>query len=264
MRYLTRSLLLFCWVYLAGGVAFSQLSNESVLEEKLGEYVPLDLYFFDENGDSVRLGDLITRPTILSLVYFRCPGICSPLLSGIVDVVEQIDEKAGQDYSILTISFDETDTPALAAKKKNNYIKSFRMPFPEESWKFLTGDSSAIYQLTKAVGFKYKKQGNFFVHPGLITVLSPKGKISRYLYGISFLPFDLKMALLEAAEGRIGPTVNRVLLYCFSYDPSGKKYAFNFLKVTGTVILFLVVIFMVFLYLSGRARKKKGKVSDVS
>lgn len=241
----------------------AQLSDESNVEEHLGNNIPLDLMFLNENGDSVKLGDLIKKPTILSLVYFRCPGICSPLLSGLVEVVEKIDEKPGEDYQLLTISFDPTDNPAMAVKKKNNYLKSFNIDFPEEQWHFLTGDSAAIYAITKAVGFKYKQTGDDFVHPGLVTMLGADGKITRYLFGISFLPFDVKMALLEAAQGRTGPTINKVLLYCFSYDPTGKQYAFNFLKVTGTIIIFLVLIFVVFLIFVSRARRKKVRMANV-
>lgn len=242
---------------------FAQLSNESSVEEHLGENIPLDLTFLNENGDSVKLADIITKPTMLSLVYFRCPGICSPLLSGLVDVVEKIDEKPGEDYQLLTISFDPTDNPAMAAKKKNNYLKSFNIDFPEEQWHFLTGESASIQAITKAVGFKYKQTGDDFVHPGLVTMVGSDGKISRYLFGITFLPFDVKMALLEASEGRTGPTINKVLLYCFSYDPAGKQYAFNFLKVTGTIVIFLVLVFVVFLIFVSRTRRKKVRMANV-
>ncbi len=264
MQKLLKFSIVVCAFMIYNAASFAQPSSESGIDEKLGQYIPLDLSFVDEKGDSVQLGEIINKPTILSLVYFRCPGICSPLLSGIAQVVEKIDEKPGEDYQILTISFDETDSPALATKKKNNYIKSFNRPFPEEHWKFLTGGNESIVELTKAVGFKYRKEGRDFVHPGLITMLGADGKISRYLYGITFLPFDLKMALLEASEGRVGPTINKVLLYCFSYDPSGKKYAFNFLKATGTIIIFLLLIFAVFLFFTSRARRKKTGTAHVS
>lgn len=263
MKIISKTLMLVIMGMFFATSVFAQLGNDSGLDEKLGEQIPLNLYFLNEQGDSVQLKDIITRPTILSLVYFRCPGICSPLLGGIVEAVEQLNEKPGKDYKILTISFDPTDTPALAQKKKENYIKSFTVPFPPEQWQFLTGDSASIRAITKAVGFRYKKQGKDFVHPGLVTILSPHGKIARYLYGISFLPFDLKMALLEASQERTGPTISRVLLYCFSYDPAGKKYAFNFLKVTGSIILFLVLVFAVFLFFTGRARRKKVRTTNV-
>ena len=134
----------------------------------------------------------------------------------------------------------------------------------QDRWEELEGTCAwDLYQAFSAVGFRYKKTGNDFVHPGLVTMVGADGKISRYLYGITFLPFDVKMALLEAAEGRTGPTINKVLLYCFSYDPSGKKYAFNFLKVTGTIILFLLLVFVVFLIFTSRARRKKVRTTNV-
>lgn len=258
---------IICLLILSAIVLHAQQQVEDVetgVDEKLGGYIPLDLKFVDENGDSVQLGQLINKPTILSLVYYRCPGICSPLLSGIVDVVEKIDNIPGEDFFILTVSFDETDSPALSAQKKKNYMASFNKKFPSQHWKFLTGDKSSINKLTEAVGFKFKKQGRDFVHPGLITILSADGKISRYLFGISYLPFDVKMALLEASQGRTGPTINRVLVYCFSYDPDGKKYAFNFLKVTGTIIIFFLFVFVIFLVFTGRARKRKARIANVN
>jgi len=222
--------------------------------------VPLDLTFNDENGNPVVLKDLIDKPTVVSLVYFNCPGLCSPLLGGVVDVLDRMDLKPGKDYRAITISFDPTDTPELATAKKQNYFKAFRRgPFPEEDWTWLTGDSATIKKFTDAVGFKYKKEGDTYIHSGVLTVLSGKGKISRYLRGIEFQPFDLKMAITEASQGRTGPTISKLLLYCFSYDPAGKQYVFNFSKVVATGFLVFIVIFFAFLMLQGRVRTKKER-----
>jgi protein SCO1/2 len=256
------SFLIFMFFF--GASSFARLPEESSLPEPeigiiehLGEYAPLDLNFRDENGDTVLLSNIVDRPTVVSLVYFNCPGICSPLLSGVVDVLDRLDMKPGQDYKVLTISFDPTDTPELAKDKKRNYFKAFkRGPFPEEDWKWLTGDSVTIKKFTDAVGFKYKKEGRDFVHAGALILLGEDGKISRYLRGIQFQPFDLKMAITEASEGRVGPTISKVLLYCFSYDPAGKRYAFNFMKVGGTVFLFTLVLFIAFLTFKGRKKSK--------
>lgn len=255
------SILLILIIFL-GDLSFARLPEESSLPEPeigiiehLGAYAPLDLKFQDENGDTVLLSDIVDRPTVVSLVYFNCPGICSPLLNGVVDVLDRLSMKPGQDYKSLTISFDPTDTPELAKDKKRNYFKAFkRGPFPEEDWKWLTGDSLTIKKFTDAVGFKYKKEGRDFVHAGALIVLGKDGKISRYLRGIQFQPFDLKMAITEASEGRVGPTISKVLLYCFSYDPAGKRYAFNFMKVGGTVFLFTLVLFIAFLTFKGRKK----------
>jgi len=228
------------------------------VDEHLSETIPLDLRFLDETGQPVLLSELFDRPVVLSLVYYRCPGICSPLMSGLVDVIEKMELEPGVDYRVLTISFDETETPDLAARKKINYMKAFHTPIPEDAWRFMTGDSASIARITEAVGFRYERQGKDFVHPGVITVLSPNGRIARYLHGITFLPFDLKMAVLEASEERWGPTVNRVLLYCFSYDPDGNRYVFNILKVTGTVIMFFACVFVVFLIVTTRRSRKES------
>jgi len=228
------------------------------VDEHLGRMLPLDLTFLDEDGLPVRLGDLIDRPTILTLVYFRCPSICTPLLSGLVDVVERGGLVRDRDFRIVTISFDETETPDLAARKKMNFLKAFHEPFPAESWRFLTGDKAAIDQIADAIGFRFQRLGKEFNHPGVITILTPEGKIARYLHGITFLPFDLKMALNEAAQGKSGPTINRVLYYCYSYDPDGQRYVFNILKVAGTGIMIFAAIFVVWLIVSTRRSRRRG------
>ena len=248
---------------LSQGKAFAEVQNvpnlppdaEIGVVEHLGEFAPLDLNFRNENGDTVLLRDVVNKPTVVSLVYFNCPGLCSPLLGGMVDVLDRMSLKPGTDYKALTISFDPTDTPELAREKKKNYFKAFKHgPFPEKDWLWLTGDSVSIKKFTDAVGFKYKKEGKQYIHAGALIVLSSDGKISRYLRGIEFQPFDLKMAITEASQGRVGPTISKVLLYCFSYDPAGKRYAFNFMKVGGTIFLFFVVVFIGFLTIRGKKK----------
>jgi protein SCO1/2 len=228
------------------------------LDEKLGEYAPLDLTFKDENGKTVILKQLINKPTIVVLVYYRCPGVCPLTLGGVAEVLDKLSLEPGKQYSVLTISFDETDTPDLSLRKKKNYLHAIQKPFPEDAWTFLTGDNDNITKFTNAVGFKFKKDGDFFKHPVALIVLSADGKIIRYLYGSTFLPFDVQMALIEASEGRVGATVGKVLQYCFSYDPKGRKYTLNITKVTGTVILFLVIVFFIYLIITSRSRNKKA------
>jgi protein SCO1/2 len=228
------------------------------VDEHLGRMLPLDLTFLDEEGRPVRLGDLIDRPTILTLVYYRCPSICTPLLSGLVDVVERSGLAPDRDFRIVTISFDETETPDLAARKKMNFLKAFHEPFPPEAWRFLTGDKAAIDRIADAIGFRFQRVGQEFNHPGVITIVSPRGKVARYLYGITFLPFDLKMALNEAAQGKTGPTINRVLYYCFSYDPDGQRYVFDILKVAGTVIMVFAAVFVLWLVVTTRRARRHG------
>lgn len=226
------------------------------VDEKLGAQVPLDLTLKDESGNPVRLGSLIDRPTVLTLNYFSCAGICTPLLNGMVDVINQIQNQPGQDFRVITVSFDPRDTSDMARTKQENYLKEITRPFAPASWRFLTGPAAATKSLCDAVGFKFKAQGDGFIHAGVIMVLSPQGKVTRYIYGINFQPADLQMAVLEAAKGETRPTVNRLLEFCFSLDPSGRGVAFIVTKVIAFITLALIAGFLVFLF----SRKKKDGV----
>jgi len=227
------------------------------IDEKLGQVIPLDLTFYDENGNPVNLKQLIHRPTILVPVYYSCPNVCSFLLFNLAGVINKMPSEAGKEYQVLTFSFDETEKPNLALEKKRMYLKMIEKSFPEEAWRFLTGDEETIHKLTDAIGFHFKRQGQDFLHPVSLVILSPNGKITRYLYGTEFLPFELKMALLEASEGRVGPTLSKVLRFCFSYDPQGRKYVFNTLKVTGIVTLLFALSLILFLVLKGKRKPIK-------
>lgn len=213
--------------------------------EHLGDFVPKNLEFYDEQGTLTPLSALLDRPLIVTFVYYRCPGICSPLLSEVARIVEKMDLEPGTDYRILTLSFDPREKSDLAREKKDNYLSSIRRPMDPGAWRFFTGDSAAIRAFTGAVGFYYKAEGEDFVHAGLLTVLSREGKITRYLNGITFLPFDVKMAVLEAQEGRVGPTIATVLKFCYSYDPEARTYALNITRVAMILILLLAILFVI-------------------
>ncbi len=219
---------------------------------QLGRSVPLDLVFKDEKGSTVRLGQCIQGPTILTLVYLHCPNVCSLLLQNLAGALNQLPAEPGKDYTVLSVSFDETERPDLALEKKKLYLKMIEKPFPEDAWRFLTGDRENIHQLTEAVGFRFKRVKDDFEHPVTLIVLSEDGKIIRYLYGADILPFDLKMALVEASHGRIGPVISKVVQFCFSYDPKANKLVFNMLKVTGAVTILFALSFILFLLLKGR------------
>ena len=213
--------------------------------EKLGAHLPLDLEFYDEEGNLVSLRQVITKPTIITFVYYRCPGICSPLLTELSEIVEKLDLEPGIDYQILTLSFDHRETPDLAAGKKESYLTVMDRAVDPNAWRFFTGDSAEIDAVTHAAGFYFKPEGNDFVHAGALIIVSPEGKITRYINGIRYLPFDVKMAVIEASEGKTGPTVAKLLRFCFSYDPEGKTYAFDVTRVSAVLIIGFVAVFVV-------------------
>jgi protein SCO1/2 len=229
---------------ISGQDATTEKPPEVGIEEKLGQTIPLDAEFYDESGNLVALRSLVHKPTILTFVYFSCPGICTPLLTEVSRIVEKMDLEPGKDYQIITISFDHRDTPELAADKKENYLSSIARPVSPEAWRWLTGDSVTIRKVTGGAGFYYKRAGNDWIHTGTLIILSPEGKVTRYIYGIKYLPFDVKMAIYEASNGTVSPTIAKILTFCYSYDPEGRRYTFNVLQVSMVVILLLVGIFV--------------------
>ncbi|MCX6306135.1 MAG: SCO family protein [Bacteroidetes bacterium] len=245
-----------------GLLSFQGLAQVEGLEEEVGivehldTIIPANLTFNNEQGKPVLLLPLITKPTILSLVYYDCPGICPQLLSGISDVIEKLGLELGKDYQVITVSFNYDDTPAASVDKKKNFLRAHSKLHPE-SWVYLTGDSANIYSLTHALGYNFTRTGNDFMHPSCIMVLSPSGKVTRYLYGTSFLPFDVKMALVEAQKGQSRPTINRVLEYCFTYDPQGRKYTLQVTKISATIIIFFAVALFIILIIRSSRKKQK-------
>ncbi len=233
-------------------------SADVALDEKLGAVIPADVTLRDESGKPVNLRTIVDRPTIIAPVYLHCMHECPMLLNGLAGVLGEIEMmKPGRDFKVLSLSFDDRDTPALAAEKKRNYIKAVGKPFPEEDWTFLTGDAANIRKFTDSIGFRFQRDGEHdFSHPIVVVVLAPGGKVVRYLYGTQFLPFAVTMALTEAARGEVGSPAQRVLSFCFSYDPLKHSYVFNILKVTGTVMILFVGSFLVYLLRS--SKRKEG------
>ena len=228
--------------------------------EHLDDYLPDSISLINEAGEQVWLADLIDKPTILNFVYYRCPGICSPLMEAVAGVMDKSDLVPGEDYQVLTISFDPSETIDLGIRKKKNYLQLMNNPEKVEEaksgWLFFVSDSLSIARATNATGFKYKRTGNDFLHAASLTVVSPDEKITRYLNGLYFLPFEWKMAIVEASKGQSGPTLNKVLRFCYSYDPQGQTYVLNVTKVSGVIIIFFGLVLLLFLVL-----KPKKKVN---
>lgn len=222
--------------------------------EKQGQYADLDVKLINEQGNTVLLRDVIKKPTILNLVYYNCPGTCSPLMWGISKFIDDMDLKLGEDYQVVTISFDPTEKIMLGVNKKENYVKAMKNKEAGKNWQFFVSDSSDIARLTESVGFHYRMVNNQYVHPTGLIALAADGKITRYMRGIDFLPFDVKITMVEAADGKIGPSINRLLSICYSYDQTGNQFVFNVTKVSAIVISFIVASFLIFLVLKPKPK----------
>lgn len=257
-----KSLVLLSLIMLSGWFSFGQKAYEDKREgpeigivENLDAYLPKDIYLVGEDSQKVLLTDLIDKPTVINFVYYRCPGICSPLMEGLAMVMEASDLVAGVDYQVLTISFDPRETIDLGIRKKANYMNLIsKKEEMGKGWKFFVSDSASIAKGTDVVGFRYKQVGNDFTHVASVAVVSPEGKITRYLNGVTFLPFDFKMAIIEASKGKSSPTINKIMQFCFSYDPVGQAYVLNVTKIAGIMILFFASLF--FLVLIFKPKRK--------
>ena len=242
-------LLIIC---LTGLNSYSQtpLFNQQMqvgFEEKQGQYVDLGVKLVNESGDTVLLKDIINKPTILNLVYFQCAGTCSPLMWGISKFIDGVDLQLGKDYEVITVSFDPTERIRLGIDKKASYLSTMTKKEEAKNWLFFVSDSNNLARLTKSVGFNYQKVNDQFVHPTGLIALGADGKIIRYLRGIDFLPFDIKITMVEAAKGKIGPSINRLLAVCYGYDSKGNQFVFNVTRVSAIVISFIVVLIFIIL-----------------
>jgi protein SCO1/2 len=234
-----------------------QTRPEVGIVEKLGETIPSDIMLYDEHGNVAQFGNLLGKPAIITFVYYECSGICTPQLTELSRMVDKMDLEPGKDYRILTISFDHREKPELAASKKENYLSAVVRPVPPDAWRFLTGDSANVRRLTEAAGFYFKPGEKDWIHPSGLIVVSPTGKITRYINGIQYLPFDIKMAVIEASNGKVGPTIANVLRFCFSYDPESKSYVFNVVRIGGLVIVLLAAAFVFFLLRVGKKKTER-------
>ncbi len=240
----------------AGVAVDPQAATKVGVEEHLGARIPLDLAFHDETGAAVSLRQLVAGPTIIAPVYYACPNVCSFLQGALARALPKVRRTPGADYQVLSVSFDVNETSQEARRAKAIYAQAMGRDFPTGAWHFLTGDQGAIDALTSAAGYRFVRQGQDFLHPVAIFVVSGDGTITRYLYGTSILPMDLTLALVEAAEGRVSPAIRKTVQFCFSFDPQNGRYVFNIFRVSATVILLTAGGLFAFLAWTGRKSQK--------
>jgi protein SCO1/2 len=221
------------------------------IDQKMDSAVPLDLPFVDEHGRDVTLAQYFggSRPAVLALVYYECPMLCTQVLNGLFSSIEPLTLDAGREFDIVVVSFDPGETPAMALAKKSSYLKHYQRPTAENGIHFLTGRQAAIDTLADAVGFRYAydEAADQYAHPAAVTVLTPKGHVSKYLYGVEFAPMDFRFAMVSAGEGTIGTVIDQALLYCFHYDPATGKYSvaiMSFLRLAGVLTLLGIMGFI--------------------
>jgi protein SCO1/2 len=229
------------------------------IEQKLGASLPLDAQFVDENGAAVTIGQLLGKPTILAFVYYTCPNVCDYLLTNLAGTLTSVAPDAGIRYNVLTISINPAETAADARKAKRIGLETVQAPFAADAWRFLVGDEKAIEAVTGAAGFHYRAVDGYYDHPVALMVLSAKGTIVRYMYGDTFLPADLQLALLQAEKGIVAPSIAKLLRICFSVDPVSHQLVFRTLRVVATVTLVAAGAFVLYLLLSGRKRRRAGR-----
>lgn len=218
------------------------------IEQRLNEQVPLDAIFKDDQGREVRLGEYFKgKPVVLALVYYSCPMLCNQILSGVLTSVRRVPFNAGEDYQIVAVSFDSRETPQLAAAKKQTYVKAYNRASGDRGWHFLTGDDANIKRVADAAGFRFKwdERTNQFAHGSGIFVLTPEGKLARYFYGIQYPDQHMRLGLVEASQNHIGTPVDKLMLYCYHYDPATGTYAgsvvMKIMQVAGVITIGLIV-----------------------
>jgi protein SCO1/2 len=225
--------------------------REIGFDQNLNQHVPLDTSFRDESGRAVRLGDYFGyRPVVLVFAYYECPMLCTQVVNGLASALGVISLKPGVDFEVVSVSFDPRDTPDVAAARKAHALERYKKDAPGDGWHFLTGQQPEIDRLTKAAGFRYvwDEPTKQFAHPSGVIVLTPDGRLARYLFGIEYGPRDLRLGIVEASEGRVGNPADTLLLYCYHYDPMTGRYGFvimRALRVAGIATVLALAAFIV-------------------
>jgi protein SCO1/2 len=234
------------------------------IEQHLDAQVPLDLMFRDETGSQITLGEALDgKPAVLALVYYGCPSLCNVVLNGVEGVVDAMKYQIGKDYSVITVSIDATETPELAQAKKTAHLERLHRDGAERAWHFLTSDETTIERLAGTVGFRYAydPKTKQYAHAAGIMVLTPQGRLSRYYYGVEYIPRDIEFGLVEASQGKIGSLVDQLTLLCFQYDPATGKYGFyviGAMRIAAGLMIAGFATMYATLYFKSRRKKREG------
>ncbi len=233
--------------------------REVGFDQRIEQVVPGDIALRDEAGRDVRLADYLgKKPVVLALVYYECPSLCTMTLNGLVSAMNAISFDAGREYDVVTVSFEPRETPALATAKKETYLKRYQRPGAAAGWHFLTGEPEQIARLTQAVGFRYTWDERIrqYAHPSGVVVLTPQGKVARYLFGIEYAPKDLRFALVEASEGRVGGVVDQAILFCYQYDPMTGKYGTAIMRLLRVASVLTLAALGTFIFTMWRRERR--------
>lgn len=235
--------------------------REVGFDQKPGQLVPGDITLRDEAGRPVPLSSFYgRRPLVLSLVYYECPMLCTLVLNGLASALGVLSFDAGREFDVLTVSIEPRETPALAAAKKAGYLARYRRPTAEQGWRFLTGDAHEVARLAGAVGFRYAwdEETRQYAHPSGLVVLTPEGRISRYLFGIEYAPKDLRLAVVESSQGKVGGLADNLILYCYRYDPERGRYGAAILRLVRAAGVLTVLALATFIVVMRRRERRAG------
>jgi protein SCO1 len=246
----------------AADPALPQILKGVGFDQRLNESIPLEATFLDEDGRPVKLSEYFgAKPVVLVMAYYRCPMLCTQVLNGLVEGLRESQLTMGKDFRVVTVSFDPSDSPKMAAAKKKNYVRAYADPQAAADWHFLTGTQASIDRLAQAVGFRYAYDpaSDQYAHAAGIVVLTPTGRISRYFYDVHYSGRDLRLGLVEASQNRIGTAIDQIMLFCFHYDPTAGRYGaaiMNFVRVGG--VLTMICLGLMFAGLRRGERRRRG------
>jgi protein SCO1/2 len=246
-------------------MAPARVLNAVGVDQKIGDNIDLDLVFKNEAGEDVKLRDYFgKRPVILSLVYYECPGLCTMVLNGLTRSLNPLSFDIGKEFDVLTVSFDPRETPELARKKKEVYVRAYGRPGAAEGWHFLTGSQESITALTQQVGFRYEwdEASNQFAHSAAIILITPQGKISRYFYGLEYPSNDIRLGVIESTSEKVGTLADQIVLLCYQYDPHSSTYSLRIMRIlqVGAVLTMLSIGGFAFVMLRRERRSRANNV----